>query len=774
MFSIRIVSIWWGVLVLAVQTIHAQAPSFTKDVQPLLKKYCVECHRAGKIKGGLKLETHEDILKGSSKGRKAVVPGDPDKSRLVTTTEHRIKPFMPPKKSQQPGTKETELLRAGVKAGAKDDGKLNAGAADSEHLFLTSAEAHPDGPPTKDAPSYAKHIRPFFVKYCVECHNAKNDKRGLNLETYKSLGEGSDLGPVIAAGKPDESKLILSLEKKEKPHMPPKEAKRFPTKDETAQVRAWVAAGAKDDSGLIKVAVPEIKPHQRQAAPVTAVAFLNDRSLIAGCGKELLVIDGYLGAIANQYAFPERLTALAHNPKGLWLAIAWGEPGTEPKAAVAAARSISTHCGTVELSSKTHKDVVLDIALSPNEAQLATAAYDTAVKLWDRHSRSELRTLKEHSDAVYGVSFSSDGKLLASGGADRAVKVWNPDTGKLLYTLGESTDWVYTVAFSPDGKHLAAAGVDKSIRVWEVSADAHKLVHSVFGHEAPVLKLVYSKDGKTLYSLGEDRIVKAWDTSRMVERKVFDRQPETVLAMALSPDQKQLALGRYDGVVVLLNAEAGRVEREIGTPAAAQKKEQPDKQPAPRKEPAFSIKKLTPDAGPRGVPLQLTVEGDGLDRVTEATLPQLKLNVEIIEKAPNNLKLRLLALSTTTASRYSLTLKAGEASASADLIIDAFPAISEKEGNNSPGTGQAIKLPATVVGTLDRAGDVDFYRFAVKSRQQLGVQVLAKEIGSKVDPALQLFDSAGRIVAESDSGLLGYTFDKAGTYALGVRDREPR
>src|SRR5262249_624218 len=163
-----------------------------------------------------------------------------------------------------------------------------------------------------------------------------------------------------------------------------------------------------------------------------------------------------------------------------------------------------------------------------------------------------------------------------------------------------------------------------------------------------------------------------------------------------------------------------------------------------------------------------------LDRVTEATLPQLELTAEIIEKTPNNLKLRLLVPPTTTAARYSLTLKAGDASASTDFIVDAFAAISEKEGNNSPGTGQVIKLPATVVGTLDRAGDVDFYRFAVKARRQLGVQVLAKELGSKVDPALQLFDSEGRIIAESDGGLLGYIFDQAGTYALGVRDRELR
>src|SRR5207249_1464559 len=105
-------------------------------------------------------------------------------------------------------------------------------------------------------------------------------------------------------------------------------------------------------------------------------------------------------------------------------------------------------------------------------------------------------------------------------------------------------DWIYAVAWSPDGKHLAAAGVDKSIRVWEVSANGGKLVQSVFAHEGPVTRLLYAPDGKTLYSLGEDRTVKAWDAVRMVERKVYPKQPETVLSLALRPDQMQLALGR--------------------------------------------------------------------------------------------------------------------------------------------------------------------------------------------------------------------------------------
>src|SRR5439155_14984324 len=182
-----------------------------------------------------------------------------------------------------------------------------------------------------------------------------------------------------------------------------------------------------------------------------------------------------------------------------------------------------------------------------------------------------------------------------------------------------------------------------------------------------------------------------------------------------------------------------------------------------------SIKTITPNAGPRDSLLIVTVEGGGLDRVTEATLPQLELTADILEKAPNRLSLRLLVPPTTTAGRYLLSLK-GDEVASTNFIVDAFPAISEKEGNNSPGTGQIVSLPATVIGALDRAGDVDFYRFRAQDGQQLGMQVLAKEIGSKMEPALQLFDDQGRIIAESDGGLLGHTFKRAGTYALGVRD----
>src|ERR1700722_413198 len=106
-------------------------------------------------------------------------------------------------------------------------------------------------------PSYSKDIRPFLTKYCLECHNAKTMKGSLSLETHKAMMDGSDGGAVVVAGKPDDSRLVLLIEHKDKPSMPPAKAKFQPTKAEIALVRAWIKDGAKDDAASVKVELPE-------------------------------------------------------------------------------------------------------------------------------------------------------------------------------------------------------------------------------------------------------------------------------------------------------------------------------------------------------------------------------------------------------------------------------------------------------------------------------------------------------------------------------------
>ena len=84
---------------------------FEAKIRPILAQNCVGCHGDEKQKGGLRLDTRENILKGGldedKKPVKVIEPGNPDKSPLIEAINYKNEDLqMPPPKRN----KETKKL----------------------------------------------------------------------------------------------------------------------------------------------------------------------------------------------------------------------------------------------------------------------------------------------------------------------------------------------------------------------------------------------------------------------------------------------------------------------------------------------------------------------------------------------------------------------------------------------------------------------------------------------------------------------------------------
>ena len=293
--------------------------------------------------------------------------------------------------------------------------------------------------------------------------------------------------------------------------------------------------------------------------PVSSVAYSPDGKLLAiAADRAVLLYDrptqkvmSTLGPVENP------INSLAFSPDSKRLAAAEGTSGEQGLVRIWTIGQAESR--TIE----GHEDSIYAVAFSPSGETLATASYDKLVMLWKAADGSPLQTLKHHTAAVFGLAFSPDGKFLATVSADSTVKIWSIESGQRLVTLTESTKGLTTVAFHPQGQELVSAGDDKTLRIYTWNGVTAQLKRSVSAHDTGVLNVVYSPTGELLYSAAEDGRIKCWNLSDLRERHLYEPLADWPQSLAISPDGKQLAAGRFDGKVTLFDALSPRVETEL-------------------------------------------------------------------------------------------------------------------------------------------------------------------------------------------------------------------
>ena len=117
------------------------------------------------------------------------------------------------------------------------------------------------------------------------------------------------------------------------------------------------------------------------------------------------------------------------------------------------------------------------------------------------------------------------------------------------------------------------------------------------------------------------------------------------------------------------------------------------------------------------------------------------------------------------------------------FVVDTLPAVASTGTNRTLETAQAVTAPCVVTGGI-AVETSEFYKVKVTAKQKLTFEVLARRIGSPLDPIVVLHDAKTKrelidLYADDTPGLQGdcrleHTFQEAGEVVVEVRDTTHR
>jgi WD40 repeat protein len=223
------------------------------------------------------------------------------------------------------------------------------------------------------------------------------------------------------------------------------EGRRLLTAGAEASVRVWDLAEGTSCYTLEKQALGAASSNGEHLATVSA-------------SGQLALWNGDDGSpIGPLPAVDKRHLALAFAPNGAFLFVG----GTGP------IHRLALPEGQPDGVSRGHEIGVGHLAISPNQAVLASTGADGTLRFWTVVGGEDVSVVPLPGPGSLALAFAPDGRSIAVALEGAVVRLAVPDGGLVERHEVEAAG-VHGVAISPDGAWLANAGGDGRVRVWSL------------------------------------------------------------------------------------------------------------------------------------------------------------------------------------------------------------------------------------------------------------------------------------------------------------------
>ncbi|CAA7034607.1 unnamed protein product [Microthlaspi erraticum] len=160
-----------------------------------------------------------------------------------------------------------------------------------------------------------------------------------------------------------------------------------------------------------------------------------------------------------------------------------------------------------------HQGEVNCVKWDPTGSLLASCSDDSTAKIWNIKQNTYVHDLREHTKEIYTIRWSPTGAgtnnpnkqlTLASASFDSTVKLWDAELGKMLCSFNGHREPVYSLAFSPNGEYIASGSLDKSIHIWSIKEG--KIMKTYTGNGG-IFEVCWNKEGNKIAACFADNSV---------------------------------------------------------------------------------------------------------------------------------------------------------------------------------------------------------------------------------------------------------------------------